>query len=158
MGQFQLVYTAIGALVFVAAIIGLRFIIVTNFVNADITSQITSRELNAMSVSYNLLDCFNEGKDSVDAEFLERNKGKNICEGDCKICNLIAEARVTDLESDPEKTWDFKYSVLTGMKQWVQDKFNIWDREDDYNKRQFSVYLNIDYGDDSHVGRLDVNV
>jgi hypothetical protein len=155
MGEYQLIYTSIAAIVFVAAIVGGRFFIVSNFLQADIESQTTTRELNAMSLSYTLLDCFKQGGDAVNTEYLEQNKGKNICEL-CGICSIIGEARVTDLESEPEKVWEFEYSALTGLPQALGDKLSVW--RDDRNKKSYSIYLDIDYGEESHIGRLDVNV
>ncbi len=154
MGEYQLIYTAIAAIVFVTAIIGGRFFIVSNFVQADIESQTTTRELNAMSLSYNILDCLKQDGDSVQAGFLDGNTGKNICEL-CGICSLISEAMVTDLEAS-EREWEFKYSAVSKLPQTLSDKLLVW--RDDRNKKSYSVYLDIDYGEESHMGMLDVNV
>lgn len=155
MGEYQLIYTAIGAIVFVAAIIGGRFFIVSNFASAEIQAQTTTRELNAMSISYNLLDCLKQDGDSVQIEFLEQNAGKNICDL-CGICEIIGEAKVTDLESDPKKEWEFKY-ILAGLAKDLRDKLSIWKGSESQHKT-YSLYLNIDNNGDSHIGRLDVNV
>jgi hypothetical protein len=156
MGVFQLTYTVVGAMVFVAAIIGGRFFIVSNFATADIEAQITTRELNAMTLSYDILDCLKQGGDSVDKSFLDQNRGKNLCDL-CGICNIIAEAKVTDLEATPETEWKFDYSVTRTLTKDIKDKLAIWKGAERHHKTH-SLYLDIDHGDDSHMGRLDVNV
>lgn len=156
MGTFELTYTVVGALVFVAAVVGGRFLIVSSFATADIEAQITTREINAMALSYDILDCLRQGSDSADKGFLDQNRGRNICDL-CSICNVIAEARVTDLEASPEIEWDFDYSIATTLTQDIRDKLSIW-KGDERNRKTHSVYLVISYGDDSHAGRLDVNV
>ena len=156
MGEYQLVYTAIGAIVFVAAIIGGRFIVVTNFLDADIDSVTTTRELNAMSVSYKLLDCMTKDGTVHAYEFLDQHRGESICEiEECGICNIIGEAKVTDLE-DTGRTWEFQYSSISTLPQDIKDKVMFWNDESD--RKTFSVYLDIDYNGYSHIGRLDVNV
>ncbi len=156
MGIFQLTYTVVGALVFVAAIVGGRFLLVSTFATADIEAQITTRELNAMTLSYDILDCLKQGTDSVDEGFLDQHDGENICDL-CSICNIIAEARVTDLEATTETKWKFDYSITTQLTQSLLDKIKIW-KGAERNRKTHSVYLDISYGDDSHSGRLDVNV
>lgn len=156
MGEYQLIYTAIAAIVFVTAIIGGRLFIVSNFIQADIESQTTTRELNAMSISYSVLDCFRQDGDSVRSEFLDENRGKNLCDIEpCGICSLISEAKVTDLEASGRE-WEFKYSAVSKLPQALGDRLLIW--RDDRKKKTYSIYLDIDYGYESHVGRLDVNV
>lgn len=156
MGDYQLAYTAIGALIFVAAIIGGRMFVVSNFVDADIHSATTTRELNAMSVSYKVLDCFKDGGDSVTLAFLNTNANRNLCDICEDLCTIIAEASVTDLESEPISKWDFEYSELATLPSNLLDKLKFWDAESDH--KTFSVYIDIAYESDSHVGRLDVNV
>jgi hypothetical protein len=155
MGEYRLIYTAIGGIAIVIAILAGKYIVVTNFYNADIDSQITQREVNSMSISYRLLECMYGDKDSVPIDFLEQSTTKNICEI-CGVCNILAETRITDLESDPIREWSFEYSSIAGLSQFLKDKLFVW--REDRQKKASSVYLNIDYGDYSHVGRLDVNV
>ncbi len=155
MGEYQLLYTAIGAIVFVTVIIGGRMFLVSNFTSADIESQITTRELNAVSLSYMVLDCLEQEGDAVQVKTLNDNKGKNICDL-CDICGIIAEARVTDLEADAETEWKFEYSLVSTLPRNLWDKVKFWNAESDH--KTHSIYLNIDYEDYSHMGRLDVDV
>jgi len=155
MGDYQLVYTAIGAIIFVTAIVGGRFFVVSNFVNADIESQTTSRELNVMSLSYLVRDCMRDGGTSIDLYFLDENDGKNLCEM-CGICSIIGNAKMTDMESDSLNEWDFEYSVFRGAARYLEEKYAIWKGQERYRK-SFSLYVNIDYGEYSHIGRLDVD-
>jgi hypothetical protein len=151
MGDYQLIYTAIAAIVFSAAIIGGRFILVSNFLDADVESKSTSRELRAMTLSYSVLDCLRGDEKDVEAQFLEANDGRSLCDL-CRICSAVSEAKVTDLESGKE--WDFKPGLVDRSGAYLKEKLMLWDS--DRFRKDFSVYTNIDYGGYSHIGRIDV--
>jgi hypothetical protein len=150
---YNLIYTAVGSIAVVAILIWGTLYLASNFVTRDIENQLTARELNALSLSYKIEDCLTKDSNIVDSVFLEENKGKNICTI-CDICNIIAEAVVIDIETG--KKWRFDYTAFVTIPPDLNDKISVW--KADSRKKEYSLYLNIGYGMDSHIGRLVVNV
>ena len=156
MGEYRLIYTAFASLIFVATIIGGRMFIVSNFATAEVQSQVTNRQMAATSAAYSVLECLGKGSRALGHEFLEQNQDRPVCEL-CGLCSYIIQARVTDLESDPEESWEFGYLAGVGLSKEIEEKFAIWERQERFHQES-SVFVTIEYDGYSHLGRLDVNV
>jgi hypothetical protein len=156
MGEYRLIYTAIASLVFVATIIGGRMFIVSNFATAEVQSAVTNRQMAATSAAYSALACLSQDGRSISQEFLEQNKDRYMCEL-CGLCSYIIQAKVTDLESEPEMSWEFGYSAGVGLTKELEEKLALWEKQERFHQES-SVFVTIEYEEYSHLGRLDVNV
>jgi hypothetical protein len=105
------------------------------------------KDLQAVDVAFMAEECFRQGS-IINADFLAKNKGKNICTL-CGICGDIAEVAVKDLETDEE--WRFKYGSIPKAWDWLKERFTFFQS---HKHASHMIYTNIKAGDEIHLGGL----
>jgi len=151
-GEYNLIYMAIGLIIFVGLTVGGKIYLVESMGSAYLEEKTTAEDLDKITATHLIKDCLMQGHDYMDSDFLDASNGENICDL-CEICNIGAEVEVKDLEDS--KQWSFEYSSWTHFTQKVRDIITFWKRN---GYETHSITVNIKSGDEIHVGELNVKV
>ena len=139
-GDIDLLPSQIGALVYVGFIVSLVAVITANMISYGTVLVNSQKDLSAVDGSHIAENCLKEGarflqKDRLD-DFVSQGKD-SLCDIEsCGICGTDIGVRIIDLETSD--VWDFGY--------------------DSESNHKHSIYVNIQNGDDIHIGRLYVSV
>ncbi|MCK4497360.1 MAG: hypothetical protein KAU24_04135 [Candidatus Aenigmarchaeota archaeon] len=152
MGEYNLIYMAIGLIIFVGLTVGGKIYLVESMGSAYLEEKTTAEDLDKITVTHLVKDCLMQGNDYMDSDFLDANNGENICDL-CEICNIAAEVEVKNLENGKE--WSFEYSTFKRFITKVKELVTVWKKE---RHETHSITVNIKSGDEIHVGELNVKV
>lgn len=142
---------AIGIIaIVVVVIVGGIFLLIGAYENRVQASQ-SDVAFNAVESAYLIKSCLQQDGQITKA-YLESNKGKHLCEL-CGICSVIVEASVTDMETGD--VWSFEYGTLTQAWEWLKDMLQVW-KDSSEKRAKHSILINIQDGDEVHIGGLDV--
>lgn len=136
------------------AVGGTLIIIILTIVNMGTSVKILEgniNKLNGIDATHIISYCLKDGNDAILTEFLDENKGKNVCEV-CGICETVIEFKVEDLET-PE-TWEFDYSSIRQAWGWLVDKVQFWEDKSHIDNK-ILVSLRTEDGE-VHIGKLYV--
>ena len=152
MGEYSLIYMAIGLIIFVGLTIGGKIYLVESMGSAYLEEKTTTEDLDKVTATHLIKDCMYRGNDYMDSAFLDANNGENICDL-CDICTIAAQAQVKDLETGKE--WKFEYSSFKRFITKVKELVTVWKKE---RHETHKITVNIRSGDEIHVGELNVEI
>ena len=139
-GDIETCPAVISTIIYVNFVIALVLFLTINVIGYGSVLVTSQKDLNAIDGSHMAENCLKEG-----ARFIQKNRldefvseGKDsLCEIEsCGICGTGIGVKITDLETS--NSWNFGY------------------KEDSNHKH--SIYINIQDGNDVHIGRLYVSV
>ena len=144
----------INTIILIVALMGTFMLIVLVYSGLGTTARIVQgniNRLNGIDATHMIESCLMDGRDLIIQDFLEENKGKNVCDL-CGICEITAEFKVEDIET--KKEWNFNYNYLHQGWTWFTDKVTFWE-DSSHVENRILVTLEAEDGE-IHMGRLYV--
>jgi hypothetical protein len=136
-GDYEFATTPLGVILFVGMIVALVIFAQTYLLNYSAQLKISQTDLQSVDAAHIIKECFGTNLDgSIPADYLQANKGSNICTL-CK-CSGNVGAKIQYLEGPNKgKSYDFNYAEKGSLHK---------------------IFVTVNEGDYNYVSRLYVNV